>query len=109
MTADQARPGVFQIGGIETFGEPAINGCQEIASSAPSTPFAPQPREARRGATRGLSRCFRAMRSDFPRAFRPLLEPVEPADRDASQQMKFYPLSSITRLLLARQPRFRCS
>jgi len=39
-----------QIAGVEALGEPAVNGCQQIASFGPPTLFAPQSGEACRDA-----------------------------------------------------------
>jgi hypothetical protein len=40
----------FEVGGVEALGEPAVNGCQQIACFRSPALFAPQPGEARRGA-----------------------------------------------------------
>ena len=41
---------LFQIGGIETLGEPAADGREQISCRGPPDLFAPEPREGRRGA-----------------------------------------------------------
>jgi hypothetical protein len=46
----EQRLRLFQIGGVEALGEPAINGCEQVARFGPPALFAPQPGEARRGA-----------------------------------------------------------
>src|SRR6516165_9901987 len=40
----------FQIGGVESFGEPAVDRGEEVAGFGTPALFAPQPREARGGA-----------------------------------------------------------
>src|SRR5580704_7120838 len=42
--------GFFQVGGVETLGEPAVDGREQLACLAPPALLAPQPGEARRGA-----------------------------------------------------------
>ena len=37
----------FQIGGVEAFGEPSVNRREQLARFRATTPFPPQPREAR--------------------------------------------------------------
>ncbi len=39
----QQRLRLFQIGSVEALGEPAVDGCQQIARLAPPALFAPQP------------------------------------------------------------------
>ena len=46
----EQRLGVFEIGGIEAFGEPAVDGREQLARLAPPALFSPQPRQARRRA-----------------------------------------------------------
>ena len=46
----EQRLGVFEIGGIEAFGEPAVDGCQQTVRCGPPALLTPQPGEARRGA-----------------------------------------------------------
>src|SRR5215469_5615666 len=41
---------VFQVGGVETLGEPAVEGCEQVARLAAPTLLLPEPREARGGA-----------------------------------------------------------
>ena len=43
-------PCFLQVGGVEALGEPAVEGCQQVARLAPAALLAPQPGEARRGA-----------------------------------------------------------
>jgi len=41
---------VLEIGGVEAFGKPVVNGREKFARLSPPALFASQPREARRGA-----------------------------------------------------------
>ena len=61
--------GLFQIGRVETLGEPAIDWRQKLACFDPPALSAPQPREARRGTQLiGLCLFLRATRIAFARA-----------------------------------------
>jgi len=81
---------VFEIARVEAFGEPAVNGCEQIAPLGPAPLFAPQPREARRGA-QFIGFCLLPSR-DPQRRFEGasgFLEPVETEERDPLNAMKF--------------------
>jgi hypothetical protein len=41
----QESLGLFQIGGIEALGEPAVDGREQISCRGPTDLFAPEPRE----------------------------------------------------------------
>src|SRR5271168_2675297 len=46
----EQRLGVFQVGGVEAFGERAVEGGEQVARLAPAALLAPHPREVRCGA-----------------------------------------------------------
>jgi hypothetical protein len=55
----EQRLGVFQIGGVETLGEPAIDPRQEVAGFGAPALLAPQPGDAHGGA-------YRQVAADWP-------------------------------------------
>ena len=80
---------LFQIGGVEALGEPAVDRSEQIARFGSPALFAPQPGEARRGAQFIGLRLLpsRDAQCLFEGALA-LFEPVETEERDAFEAMK---------------------
>ena len=97
----EQRLRLFQIGGVEALGEPAVDRREQFARFGPPALFAPQPGEARRGA-QFLG--FRLLPSrDAQCLFEgdlALFEPVETDERDAFEAMKLRIPQSLARFFL---------
>src|SRR6516225_6793105 len=76
--------GVFQVGGVEALGEPAVDGREQLARLAPPALFSPQPRQARRRAQLPRLRLLRS--SDLERAAEARFRPVLVSEIEAQPQ-----------------------
>ena len=92
---------LFQIGGIEPLGKPAIDGGEEVASFGPPASLAPQQGQAR-GGPQLIGLCLLPSRY-AQRLFEGVLalfNPVETEQRDAFEAMKLWLPPALPRFLL---------
>src|SRR5439155_13444447 len=106
----EQRLRLFQIGGVEAIGKPAVNRREEIARFGPPALLAPQPGEAGRSAqliglgllpARDAQRLLEGALGFF--------EPVETQQRDAFEAMKFRLPAALPRSSLVLQSLPHCS
>src|SRR5712671_1995902 len=97
----QESLGLFQIGGIEALGEPAVDGREQISCRGPPDLFAPEPRGGRRGAQLiGLCLMSSCDAQRFFEGALALFDAVETVEGDAFEAMKLcVPLPSSCFLL----------